>query len=153
MNIRQMTMEDYPDVYALWTSLPGIGLNEWDDSMEGIARYLNRNPATCFVARDGDALLGVILSGHDGRRGSIHHMAVAEAARGKGIGTALLNAALDALRTEGIRKVFLVVFQDNQVGNSFWERTGFTAREDLVYRNRMIVESTSPGPTDAESAF
>jgi len=52
----------------------------------------------------------------------------------------LVNAALEALKNEGINKVALVVFEKNDIGNSFWEKRGFTVREDLVYRNKSLVE-------------
>jgi hypothetical protein len=51
-----------------------MGLNNLDDSPEGIARYLQRNPSTCFAAEEEGELVGVILSGHDGRRGFIYHL-------------------------------------------------------------------------------
>ena len=139
MDIRLMTIDDYDAVYALWLSCKGMGLNDVDDSREGIARYLARNPSTCFVADDG-GIVGVILSGHDGRRGYICHTAVHPDRRGEGVGTRLVNAALDALRREGISKVALVVFGRNEGGNAFWARQGFTPREDLVYRNRALRE-------------
>ena len=138
--IRRMTIEDYPRVFALWMSCSGMGLNDLDDSREGIEKYLRRNPETCFVAQEGEQIVGVILSGHDGRRGYIHHTAVNPAFRGRGIGTALVSAAMTALENCGIHKVALVVFQRNQVGNAFWERQGFTTREDLVYRNKAICQ-------------
>ena len=140
MMIREMTAADYDAVWALWMSCKNMGLNDLDDSREGIEKYLKRNPNTCFVALEGGALAGVILSGHDGRRGFIHHMAVAEAYRHRGIGTALVDAALSALRTEGIHKVALLVFRYNEAGNAFWEKMGFAVREDLIYRNRALSE-------------
>lgn len=141
MNIAKMKMSDYPAVYSLWIHTPGMGLNTVDDSPEGIAKYLKRNPKTCFVAKERGAVVGVILSGHDGRRGFIHHTAVACANRNRGIGTALVQTALDALRKEGITKVAFVVFRDNGPGNAFWEKLGFTARDDLIYRNRVITDA------------
>ena len=139
MTIRTMTMEDYDAVYTLWLSCAGMGLNDLDDSPEGIARYLRRNPSACFVAEKNARIVGVILSGHDGRRGFIHHTAVHPDCRGQGIGHRLVEAALSALKAEGIHKVALVVFDRNQTGNRFWEKEGFTAREDLVYRNRALT--------------
>lgn len=139
---RPMTAADYPDVYDLWLHTPGMGLNTTDDSEEGISRYLDRNPRTSFVACEGGRVIGVILAGHDGRRGMIHHTAVLEDHRGRGIGRALAEHALRALGEEGISKVLLVVFGRNTGGNVFWERLGFTARNDLVYRNRSLVELT-----------
>ena len=51
-----------------------------------------------------------------------------------------MEAALDALKAEGIHKVALVVFDRNEQGNAFWEKMGFLPREDLVYRNKMLTE-------------
>ena len=138
--IRVMTIDDYEKVYALWMSCKNMGFNNLDDSREGIAKYLRRNPATCFVAECGDSIVGVILSSHDGRRGFIHHLAVAEDCRRQGIATELLECAVSSLAAEGINKVALLVFNRNEAGNAFWEKNGFTSREDLVYRNKALVE-------------
>ena len=140
MEIRKMTAADYDGVYRLWLDTPGMGLNNLDDSREGIERYLRRNPGTCFVAQKRGRIVGAIMSGHDGRRGYIYHTAVAVPERRQGIGSALLAAAFDALEREGINKVALVVFGRNRDGNRFWEANGFTSREDLVYRNKNIRE-------------
>ena len=43
MLIRLMKTEDYNRVHALWMSCVGMGLNNLDDSKEGIERFLNRN--------------------------------------------------------------------------------------------------------------
>ena len=83
MNIRLMTINDYENVYKLWLNTKGMGLNTTDDSKEGVLKYLNRNPNTCFVAEDNNKIIGVILSGHDGRRGYINHTAVDEKYRNK----------------------------------------------------------------------
>ena len=142
MQIRIMTIQDYEGVYRLWRSTPGMGLNTTDDSRAGIERYLNRNPSTCFVAENAGEIIGVILSGHDGRRGMIHHTAVSLSDRKQGIGNALLEHAMRALEQEGIHKVALTVFSANEAGNRFWENRGFTKRTDLVYRNKNITELT-----------
>lgn len=143
MKIRKLTIDDYEKIYDLWISTPGMGLNDIDDSKAGIEKYLKRNPNTCFVAEMSERIIGVILSGHDGRRGYIYHMAVSIDYRNKGIGSALVDTALKALQEEGISKVALVAFEQNEIGNSFWEHKGFSAREDLIYRNKALIEKKS----------
>jgi ribosomal protein S18 acetylase RimI-like enzyme len=138
-----MTADDYERAQALWASMPGVGLNDSDDSKTGIARFLKRNPASCFVAEEGEKLVGTILAGHDGRRGHIYHLAVLPGFRRQGIGRELVKAALEALRAEGITKAMLVVFKANSGGNDFWEAQGFTARSDLIYRNKSLTENES----------
>lgn len=137
-NIRLMTMEDYPGIYDLWINTPGMGLNETDDSREGIEKYLKRNPTSCFVAEDNGKIIGVIMAGHDGRRGFIYHTVVALQYRHHGIAKKLVERVMDALDQEGINKVALVAFERNELGNAFWEKIGFTVRNDLVYRNKNI---------------
>lgn len=140
MTIRKITIGDYEKMYALWLSCKGMGLNDTDDSKEGIKRFLDRNPETCFAACENERIIGVILAGNDGRRGFIYHTAVSPDCRGRGVGTALVNAALEALKNLGIAKTALVVFDRNETGNAFWEKQGFTARNDLVYRNKALVD-------------
>lgn len=142
MTLRLLTAADFPALHALWTACSGMGLNDRDDSPEGIARYLARNPSTCFGAEADGRLVGCILAGHDGRRGYIYHTAVHPAFQRRGIGAALVQSALSALRREGIAKVALVVFRRNEAGNAFWEKQGFTLREDLHYRNLALADMT-----------
>lgn len=143
MNYRIMTINDYEEVYKMWMSCKGMGFNDVDDSKEGIERYLNRNPNTSFVAECdtdcGKIITGAILCGHDGRRGIIQHTCVHPDYRHKHIGENLVECAINALKAEKISKVLLVAFKRNEVANSFWEKQGFTLREDLNYRNRALV--------------
>jgi hypothetical protein len=71
MNIRKMTISDYQDVYNLWMSCTGMGLNNLDDSKDGIEKFINRNADTCLVAEEDSRIVGVIMAGNDGRRGYI----------------------------------------------------------------------------------
>lgn len=139
-DIRLMKPNDYNEVYDLWLNTSGMGLNTVDDSKEGIARFLGRNPTSCFVAQSDGKIVGAIICGHDGRRGYIYHTAVSENFRRQGIAGELLKNAMEALDREGIQKVALVVFEKNHNGNAFWEKQGFTVRDDLIYRNKNIHE-------------
>lgn len=138
MEIRIMTIEDYEEVYKLWISIDGMGMRSLDDSKEGIEKFIKRNPSSNFVAIENNKIIGVILSGHDGRRGFIYHTAVNESFRKKGVGETLVNAVINSMHMEGINKIALVVFEKNQLGNKFWESIGFEERTDLIYRNISI---------------
>lgn len=140
MRIRTMTIDDYESVYQLWLSCKGMGLNNLDDSREGIAIFLKRNPTTCLVAVKDTMVIGALLAGHDGRRGYIYHTAVYPDFREQGIGRQLVGQGLAALQEAGIHKVALVVFDRNKAGNGFWEKCGFTVREDLIYRNKALTD-------------
>jgi ribosomal protein S18 acetylase RimI-like enzyme len=130
--LRPMVEADIPAALALWQGLPGIGLRD-ADSPPAIARYLRRNPGISFVAlAESGELVGVSLAGHDGRRGYLHHVAVAEAYRQQGLGRKLVEECLAALKREGIEKVNFWVKADNRDGLAFWNRVGGRERTDIV---------------------
>ena len=153
ISIRLVTIEDYDQIFALWNSTEQSkrALNPVDDSREGIERYLKRNPTTCFLALSkdgsGDAseVVGVILTGHDGRRGIIHHMCVHPSFRRQGIARMLVQKAEEALKAEGINKIFGLVFKDNDPANAFWENQGYSLRTNLNYRNKSLNEAVPQG--------
>ncbi len=136
--IREMTIEDYDEVYALWESVEGVGLCDVD-GRDDIAAYLERNPGASFVARVSYGhLAGAVLCGHDGRRGYLHHLAVGAAHRRHGLGKSLVRAALARLKTLGFRKCHIFVFRDNGPGQSFWESLGWRERVDLGIMSALL---------------
>jgi len=139
MKIRKMLLADYDNVYSLWLNTSGMGLNDIDDSEAGIKKYLLRNPDTCFVAEKNSTIIGVVLSGHDGRRGLVYHLAVKASEREQGIGNALLENAIEALKGEGISKVYIMIFKNNAAGNAFWEKRGFVIPDESIYRAKEIA--------------
>ena len=44
--IRRMTTDDYEELADMWMKAPNMGLRSLDDSVEGIGRFLKRNPET-----------------------------------------------------------------------------------------------------------
>jgi len=145
--IKQVTIDDYDAIYELWSSTEQSrrALNPVDDSREGIDRYLKRNPNTCFAAVQGGKIIGVILTGHDGRRAIVHHMCVHPDYRRMGIAAHLVALAEEALQKEGIQKVFGLVFKDNEGANAFWERQGYSLRTNLNYRNKSMNRDIPAG--------
>jgi ribosomal protein S18 acetylase RimI-like enzyme len=140
IELREMTIEDYDEVLALWQASEGIGLSE-ADSKESIKRFLVRNPGHSFVALDGDVLVGAALCGHDGRRGYIHHLAVNESHRRQGIGRSLVGRCMYALLRIGIGKSHLFVFGENQGAIDFWEQVGWTQRVELMMMSQQMSSS------------
>ena len=145
--VRPVAIEDYDSLYELWNSTEQSrrALNPVDDSREGIERYLKRNPNTCFAAEKDGMMIGIILTGHDGRRGIIHHMCVHPDYRRMGIAGHLVALAEEALKQEGIQKVFGLVFKDNEPANAFWEQQGYSLRTNLNYRNKSLNEAIPTG--------
>jgi N-acetylglutamate synthase len=140
-SIRIMSLNDYDSVYRLWGMAEGISLGE-EDSRDGVALYLLRNPNSCFVALDGAEIVGVVLSGHEGRRGILRHLVVGRGYRKRGIATSLVRACLAALLAEGIQRCNIFVMDDNGAGLKFWEHIGFYRLED----NYRTLQSRTQSP-------
>ena len=148
MNYRKITIQDYEKMLDLWNSVEMTkkALNPVDDSLDGIARYLKRNPDTCFAAVNNDGeLCGVILSGHDGRRGIVHHLCVSPKYQRQGIASKLVSLAESALLKEGIQKIFILAFKENEKANAFWQSMGYTLRTNLNYRNKSLCDKIPQG--------
>lgn len=138
--IKIMTAEDYPQLFRLWENTPGMGLRSLDDSREGIERFLKRNPGTSFAAYEDGKMSGAILCGNDGRRGYIYHTAVLPEYRGRGIASALVEAAVAALKEEGITRVCLNVMETNTQGKEFWVKHGWEKKDFLGFYSRSITD-------------
>ena len=134
-----LTIARYESVYALWDRCPGVGLSSADDR-ENIAAYLDRNPGMSFIALAGTEVVGVILGGHDGRRGYIHHLAVDETVRRRGIGKQLVKNCLNTLEEAGIQKCHLFIFHENEKGTAFWEANGWTLRQEIRVMSKHLVQ-------------
>ena len=138
MTIRAMIIDDYEEVYALWMSIRGFAMRSLDDSRDGVARFLKRNPDTSVVAVADGKIVGSILCGYDGRRGCLYHVCVREDYRRQGIGKAMVVYCMKALEKEEISKVSLIAFTQNDIGNAFWKEIGWTKREDLNYYDFVL---------------
>jgi len=102
------------------------------------------SPATVlFVARDVDtgqivgSLTLALFRIPTGMRAWIEDVVVDEAARGKGVGNTLNQAALDRARTAGAKTVDLTSRPSRDVANRLYKRIGFERRETNVYRFKL----------------
>jgi ribosomal protein S18 acetylase RimI-like enzyme len=102
------------------------------------------SPATVlFVARDIDSgeivgsLTLALFRIPTGMRAWIEDVVVDEAARGRGVGNALNQAALDRARAEGAKTVDLTSRPTREAANRLYTRLGFEQRATNVYRFKL----------------
>src|SRR2546429_281611 len=140
--IEPMSIDDFEEVTRLWQNTEGVGLNE-ADSKENITRFLERNPGMSFVAREGKEIVGAVLCGNDGRRGYLHHLAVATAHRNKGIAKRLTAAACAEVARANITRCNIYIFAENDSGAKFWERQGWTKRDDMMVMQKALTNDAA----------
>ena len=124
IDTREFSIDDYDAAVELWKRVEGVEIAEGDDR-ESVAQFLARNPGLSRVATDASRTVGVALCGHDGRRGHIYHLAVDPAYQGRGLGKRLLDECLAGLRRAGVKRVIILVADDNPRGRGFWRRCGW----------------------------
>lgn len=102
-------------------------------------RHLAGSGACVLVAVDDAALLGaaVVFFRRGSRVARLYSMAVASAARGRGVGRALLGAAETEALRRGCRRMRLEVRADNEAALRLYERAGFAciARLESYYED------------------
>ena len=125
IELRAFVIADYEAAFTLWSSIDGLYLSE-SDTKEAVAAFLDRNPGFSVVAVDenGD-MVGAVLCGHNGRAASLYHLAVAESARGKGVGQRLVQFCVARLTAANVARCSVFVYTDNEVGNRFWLNNGW----------------------------
>jgi ribosomal protein S18 acetylase RimI-like enzyme len=133
-HIREMIIEDYPEIIDIWKTTPGISIDE-EDSEEKMIVFLKRNPGLSFVAIISGKIIGTIKGAQDGRRGYISHLAVIPKYRTCGISKALIEQTMQGLTKQGISKCNLYVLDSNPNALSFWQHNGWNI---LEYDFRML---------------
>jgi putative acetyltransferase len=140
--IRQMSIQDYNDVLALWRSSKGVVVSD-ADSRDSIERYLNRNASLSLVAYDGKVLVAAVLCGHDGRRGFIYHLAVRKEYQRRGIGRQLVEQCLKGLSLANIDTCHIFILDDNKEALVFWEKMQW---HKLQWMNKSLIIMSSRMP-------
>jgi len=142
IEVREFTSADYDAVVSLWQTSPGVTLRDVD-ARGPLTTYLGQHRGLSFVAVEGDAIVGAVLCGTDGRRGYLQHLAVASSHRRRGIGRALAERCVAALAARGIDKCHLMVVTQNVEAMAFWSRLGWKDRSDVRLMSHTASDSAT----------
>jgi ribosomal protein S18 acetylase RimI-like enzyme len=137
VTIREFVIADYDGAVALWNSIDGVEICE-GDSHDEISEYLKRNPGLSRVVEANGEIVGAALCGHDGRRGWVYHLAVANEYRSQGVGKLLLDDCARGLREIGLKRAIILVAGDNRVGRQFWLRNGWENIDGAIAMTREL---------------
>jgi ribosomal protein S18 acetylase RimI-like enzyme len=108
-----------------------------------LAAIVNSPATVLFIARDIDSgeIVGTLTLAlfriPTGLRAWIEDVIVDESARGKGVGAALNEFALERARREGAKTVDLTSRPTREAANRLYKRIGFEQRDTNVYRFKL----------------
>lgn len=135
LSIRPFRAPDGAAVIALW-QVCGL-VRPQNDPQKDIARKLRVNPEWFLVAEAGGRVVGTVMAGYEGHRGWINYLAVAPAARKRGVGRALVLEAERGLRAAGCPKINLQVRPENKEVIAFYEAIGFSVEGAVSLGKRL----------------
>lgn len=116
ISIRRMTQGDFSFAVSLTDD------EDWGYVKEDFERLLSYEPEGCFVAEIRRRPIGLATTTSYGSVGWIGNVIVDEKFRGKAVGTQLVQASLEYLRSRGAKTVHLTSYMDSI---RFYERLGF----------------------------
>ena len=132
--------QDYQAVWNLWESMEvGVRVGRSDAPAE-IEKKLLRDPDLFLLAVSADQIVGAVIGGFDGRRGTIYHLAVAKPFRQMGIGARLMDELEARLRAKGCLRCYLFVTTENEAGARFYEARGWTQSNHLRPYAKDLIE-------------
>ena len=140
--IAPITDADVETVIALWQR---CGLTRpWNDPASDIAFARRGANATILLGRAANAIVASAMVGHDGHRGWVYYVAVDPDTRGQDYGRAIMAAAEDWLRQQGITKAMLMVRPDNKQVQAFYDRLGYDVQERVIYAKWLDGRDMTP---------
>lgn len=124
--ISPMRRGDIPSVIALMNPIPEVCYCEWEDA-DLLGVHIARDDRHFnFAAHSDEGVVGALIGGSVGVRGTISHIAVADGWRRCGVGGTLAEKCLAAFAACGIRRIFVFTEDENRAGSTFWGEMGFT---------------------------
>ena len=116
-DLRPAIADDIAGVLAFWRD---AAQPTSTDSKEVLAGLIDHHPGALIVAEADGRIVGTVIAGWDGWRGSIYRLAVGPDQRRSGFGQALLRAAEDRLAGLGAQRLHAIVVESNEVAVGFW---------------------------------
>ena len=142
-SIRDFRPEDEAGLIEMW-KLSGI-YRPWNDPQRDIARKTENMQKTGFglflvVQESSGRIIGSVMAGYDGHRGSVNYLAVHPEAQKQGIGRALMAEVERWCEAEHCPKINLLVRADNQAVKAFYARLGYGVDEVSGLSRRLIED-------------
>jgi ribosomal protein S18 acetylase RimI-like enzyme len=137
VTIRPATRADTDGILALW-EVGRTAHATTEDRHVDVERVLDQEPGALIVAEENGAIVGTVIAGSDGWRGSLWRLAVHPDHRRRGLGRQLVSAAEDRLRTLGIPRVQALVGRDDEDARAFWTSAGYPVEPGTVRHVRNV---------------
>ncbi|AKH89615.1 GNAT family acetyltransferase [Edwardsiella tarda] len=138
MEIRVFNQSDFDEVITLWERCDL--LHPWNDPETDIERKMNHDADLFLVAQVGGEIVGTVMGGYDGHRGSAYYLCVHPDFRGRGIANALASRLEKKLLARGCPQVRILIDADNDAAISMYEKLEYETQDVLCLGKRLIID-------------
>jgi len=125
-------------VAAFERLIPQLSSSSSLPTAEQLVEILDHDASTVLLAKDGDMIVGsmtlIVFPIPTGIRAWIEDVVVDEQARGKGVGKALNQRAMEIAMKAGAKTIDLTSRPSREAANRLYQRLGFKARDTNIYR-------------------
>jgi ribosomal protein S18 acetylase RimI-like enzyme len=128
-------VSDIPAVLELWsrTTMGTAG-----DNPRALRLRLKRDRHLFVLAVDGTRIVGTLMGGWDGWRGTLARLAVDPEYRRRGIAKQLVSRVEQTLRTIGVTRISCLVLSSNRRARTFWRDAGYAHDRETVRYKRDL---------------
>ena len=128
--VRAARVEDIPAVLALWRDADAEPSHT--DDVESLERLIAHDPGSLMVAEVDGRIVGTVIAGWDGWRGSIYRLVVAPSHRRAGLGRRLVGAAERRLSAAGATRLQAIVVETDGQATGFWRASGWEQQAERL---------------------
>ena len=133
--IREITLNDNKQVAKLIRKVlvdigvPKVGTAYADKTLDTMFEAYDKPKATYFVVEENDVIIGCAgvapLDNYKGNVCELQKMYFLEEARGRGIGTRMIQVCLDTAKTYGFEKCYLETMPYMKAAQELYKKNGF----------------------------
>jgi len=135
--IEPMRFSDLELLFDKLTKVPELAMLPAEQAL--LAGMIDRQDGVLLVARQGPDLIGALIGGSFGVRGTVSHLWVDAEYRGQQIGQQLFEYAYDCFRKLGVPRLHVMVTPGNEGAVRFWRNAGFEERPEEYFLERDVV--------------
>ncbi len=118
-------------------------LRPWNDPDHDIAHCRSNPTSELFVGLLGGNIVASCMAGNDGHRGAVYYVATSPDHRGEGLGRQVIEHAENWLRGRGVWKINLMIREDNDTVQKFYEALGYEVEPRTVMAHRIAERGTA----------
>ena len=138
LTIRPYSETDLNSIVSLWEicelSRP------WNDPIKDIERKLTVQRELFLILEKNGEILGSVMGGYDGHRGSVNYLGIHPDHKNEGLGKLLMNRIEEELIKMGCPKINLMVRNSNLDVHEFYRVIGYEELEVVVFGKRLIPD-------------